>query len=43
MFSKAFAFVKLGNADKKLKIHFHQVDLVFQTIERNNEELLWTW
>ena len=27
MFSDAFAFEKVGNADKKLKIHLYQVDL----------------
>ena len=27
MFSEPFAFGKLGNADKKLKVHLYQVDL----------------
>ena len=35
MFSEAFAFGKVGNADKKLKIHLYQVDLFSKW---NNEE-----
>ena len=27
MFSEAFAFGKVGNADKKSKIHLYQIDL----------------
>ena len=33
MFSEAFAFGKVGNADKKLKIHHYQVDQFFKRLK----------
>ena len=33
MFSEAFAFGKVGNADKKLKIHDYQVDQFFKRLK----------